>query len=70
MIQGDLDYIPLQQSEEFFTALYRQNKRAQFVRYWGEDHLLASPGNIRDLWRRIYAWFDFYLKASAPSVSE
>jgi dipeptidyl aminopeptidase/acylaminoacyl peptidase len=58
IIQGDLDYVPIQQGEEFFTALYRQGKRAEFVRYWGEGHVMQSPANIRDMWTRIFAWFD------------
>lgn len=61
--QGDLDYVAMQQGEQVFTALHRQNKRAMFVRYWGEGHVLESPANIRDLWRRIYEWFDQLLKA-------
>jgi dipeptidyl aminopeptidase/acylaminoacyl peptidase len=65
IVQGDLDYISIQQGEEFFTALYRQNKRAEFIRYWGEDHLFSSPANIRDLWGRIYAWLDQFLGAGA-----
>src|SRR5262249_8732471 len=43
IIQGDLDYVPIQQGEEFFSALYELNKRAEFVRYWGESHVLDSP---------------------------
>jgi dipeptidyl aminopeptidase/acylaminoacyl peptidase len=58
IIQGDMDYVPFQQGEEFFTGLYRTNKRGAFVRYLGEDHLLQSPANVRDMWRRIFAWFD------------
>jgi dipeptidyl aminopeptidase/acylaminoacyl peptidase len=58
IIQGDLDYVAIQQGEEFFNALYRQGKRARFVRYWGEGHVLRSPANIRDMWQRIFAWFD------------
>lgn len=69
IIQGDLDFIPLQQGEEFFTALYRQNKRAEFVRYWGEDHILNSPANIKDMWRRLYAWFDQFLQTGDAAVS-
>ncbi len=61
--QGDFDYIPMQQGEEFFTSLYRQDKRATFVRYWGEDHVLESPANVRDLWQRLYAWFEQFLRA-------
>lgn len=61
IIQGDLDYVGIQQGEEFFTALYRQNKRARFVRYWGEDHVFESPANIRDMWQQIYTWLDEFL---------
>ncbi|MEM8780842.1 MAG: prolyl oligopeptidase family serine peptidase, partial [Cyanobacteria bacterium P01_G01_bin.49] len=58
IIQGDLDYVPIQQGEEFFAGLYRQGKRAEFVRYWGEGHVLSSPANIKDMWKRIFAWFE------------
>ena len=58
IIQGDLDYVAVQQGEEFFVSLYRQAKRARFVRYWGEGHVLESPANIRDMWRQIYEWLD------------
>lgn len=56
LIHGDLDFIPIQQSEEFYTALYRQDKRATFVRYQGEWHTIASRPNVLDLWQRIETW--------------
>jgi dipeptidyl aminopeptidase/acylaminoacyl peptidase len=58
IIQGDVDYVAIQQGEEFFNSLYRQGKRAEFVRYWGEGHVLESPPNIRDMWDRIFAWLN------------
>jgi dipeptidyl aminopeptidase/acylaminoacyl peptidase len=58
IVQGDLDYVAIQQGEEFFASLYRQRKRAQFVRYWGEGHTIESPANVRDLWQRIFAWLE------------
>jgi len=61
IIQGDMDYVPVQQGEEFFTALYRQGKRAAFVRYWGEGHGFDSPANIRNALNRTTAWFDEFL---------
>ncbi|HLA12939.1 MAG TPA: prolyl oligopeptidase family serine peptidase [Pyrinomonadaceae bacterium] len=64
IIQGDMDYVPMQQGEQFFNALYRQGKRAQFVRYWGEGHVLESPPNIRDMWHRTFAWLDEFLDVS------
>lgn len=60
MIYGDLDYVAMQQGEEFFNSLYRQGKRARLVRYWGEGHVLESPANIRDMWARIFEWFEMH----------
>ena len=56
LVQGDIDFIPVQQGEEFFTALYRQDKRARFVRYAGEGHTIAARANVIDLWERIEVW--------------
>jgi dipeptidyl aminopeptidase/acylaminoacyl peptidase len=64
--QGDMDYVPIQQSEELFTAMYRLGKKAKFVRYWGEGHVLSSPANIRDLSHQVSDWFDQHLKSAKP----
>ncbi|MBL8267555.1 MAG: S9 family peptidase [Steroidobacter sp.] len=58
IVQGDLDFVPIQQGEEMFMSLYRLGRQAQFARYWGEGHELRSPANIRDMWSRMVAWFD------------
>ncbi len=59
LVQGDMDdVVPIEQAEEFFRGLYRQGKRADFLRYWGEGHNFNNPANIRDLWHRMLAWFD------------
>lgn len=63
IIQGDMDYVPMQQGEEFFAGLYRHGKRAAFVRYLGEGHVVQGPANVRDMWHRILAWFDEFLDA-------
>ena len=70
IIQGDLDYVAIQQGEEFFTSLYRQGKRAKFVRYWGEGHVLESPANIRDMWKNIFIWFDTFSPVSTSEKRE
>lgn len=56
LMHGELDFIPVGQAELLFSALWRQNKDVQLVTYWGEHHLLASPGNIRDAHARIIEW--------------
>jgi dipeptidyl aminopeptidase/acylaminoacyl peptidase len=48
IIQGDLDFVPIQQGEEMFSALHRLGKPVVFVRYWGEGHLNAGPANVAD----------------------
>jgi len=55
---GDADAISLQQGEELFSALHRQGKDAELLSYWGEDHVLASPANVRDFHERMFDWFD------------
>jgi dipeptidyl aminopeptidase/acylaminoacyl peptidase len=57
MIHGDLDFVPLAQSEEMFSALYRLHKDAVLVTLWGEGHEAVSPANIR----RMYAWILWWL---------
>jgi dipeptidyl aminopeptidase/acylaminoacyl peptidase len=61
IVQGDMDWVSVTQGEEFFTALYRQGKRARFIRYWGEGHVLQSPANVRNYWYQAYAWLDEFL---------
>jgi dipeptidyl aminopeptidase/acylaminoacyl peptidase len=56
LIHGELDFIPIQQAEEFFTALFRQDKRATLLRYAGENHTIAGRANVLDMWRRLEAW--------------
>lgn len=68
IVYGDMDYVAMQQGEEFFTSLYRQGKRASFVRYWGEGHVLESPANIRDMWQRIFAWLEQFPRATTGGV--
>ncbi len=61
LLHGDQDPIPLPQAEMMFSALYRQNKDAVLVTYWGEGHFVCSPGNVRDLYARAFAWLDDHL---------
>lgn len=61
LIHGDLDAVPMPQAEEYFTALTRLNKDAVFVRYFGEDHVFNSPANIRDMWSRIFEWYELHI---------
>lgn len=70
IMQGDMDSCHIQNAEEFFVSLYRQGKRAEFVRYWGENHVLAHPENIRDMWMRISSWLDDTLDITREEQGE
>jgi dipeptidyl aminopeptidase/acylaminoacyl peptidase len=67
LIQGDQDEVSLGQAQAMFSALYRQGKDAVLLTYWGESHVVNSPGNVRDLYARVLAWLDETL---APSAAE
>lgn len=61
LVHGDYDFVNAGEAEQMFNALHRQGKDAIFLRYWGEGHVLRGPANIRDMWARIFAWFDDHL---------
>jgi dipeptidyl aminopeptidase/acylaminoacyl peptidase len=56
LVHGEIDFIPIQQAEEVFTALYRQDKRVRLVRYAGEEHTITARANVLDLWRQFDTW--------------
>ncbi len=69
LLQGDQDIASLTQAQELFSALYRQNKDAMLVSYWGEGHVVESPANLRDLYTRVFTWLDRTLRSPAPANS-
>ncbi len=66
ILASDRDFTPLQQSEQLFSGLYRQGKAAELISYWGENHVLMSPANVRDAYARVFAWFDRHFETSRP----
>jgi dipeptidyl aminopeptidase/acylaminoacyl peptidase len=69
LVHGDQDTFPLGQAEEMFSSLLRQDKDAVLVTYWGEGHVVRSPGNLRDLYVRGFAWLDRYLLSDPVSAT-
>lgn len=52
LIMGDLDGDP-PQALTLFGALFRQDKDAMLLTYHGEGHVVLTPGNIADEYRRV-----------------
>jgi dipeptidyl aminopeptidase/acylaminoacyl peptidase len=61
LVHGAIDQIPLAQSEAMYSALFRQEKDAILVTYWGALHGLTSPGDVRDLYARTFEFLDQHL---------
>ena len=69
LIHGDLDFVNVNEAEQLFAALHRDGKDVQLVRYWGEGHVYTSPGNIIDMWNRIFEFLDQNLQ-SEPAAQK
>ncbi len=71
LIHSELDLrCPMEQAEEFFTALKKLGKTAVLVRFPNENHDLSRSGGPRHRVERLEymaAWFDRYL---APEASQ
>ncbi|PVM92767.1 prolyl oligopeptidase family serine peptidase [Caulobacter endophyticus] len=57
MLFGDNDF-GVMQALGMFSALAREGKDVQLVVYRGEQHAPISPGNIRDTYRRAFAFLE------------
>jgi len=69
LVSGDMDYAaPMEQSEEFFTALDRAGKSVRFIRYPGEAHGNASAANLIDLFTQMTNWFDAWFAQGAQTT--
>ena len=63
LIESDLDTARM---GSLFGALYRLDREAALLTYFGEGHTYASPGNLRDLHDRILDWLARYLGPPTP----
>jgi dipeptidyl aminopeptidase/acylaminoacyl peptidase len=67
IVYGEVDGLHPGQAEELFSALFRQNKDALLLTYWGESHVFGSPGNLRDFYARGLAFLEAHLAHRDPS---
>ncbi|MBI1196737.1 MAG: prolyl oligopeptidase family serine peptidase [Phenylobacterium sp.] len=67
LIHGAQDGLPLAQSEAMYSALYRQGKDALLLVYWAAMHAPVSPGDVRDVYARTFAFLDDQLGPTLTS---
>lgn len=59
---GEEDHrVPIEQAEEYYTALKKMGKEVEFVRYPREGHGIREPNHVIDLVGRQLEWFDSHL---------
>lgn len=69
MMHNDDDgAVPWQQGIEFYMALKRLNKPVWLLNYNGEKHGLTQRKNRKDFAKRLYQYFDHYLKDEPAPV--
>jgi dipeptidyl aminopeptidase/acylaminoacyl peptidase len=67
IIEGDQDFLGVEQGREMFAELYRLDKDALFTTFYGEGHGIASPPNIKAYQRLAYRFLDDAFARTAPS---
>ncbi|MGH2402857.1 MAG: S9 family peptidase [bacterium] len=74
IIANEADHrCPIEQSEQFYMALRKLGKEAEFLRFLDSSHQMSSNGRPKprvERLRRLVAWFDRYLQpAAVPAAS-
>ncbi len=60
LIEGEFDVMP-RSMEEVYSVLHGRGVPVEMAYYWGEGHVIASPGNVRDCWERIETFLGSHL---------
>ncbi len=70
LLHGEVDYrCPIEQSEQFFVALKRQDKTVEFVRFPGGAHNFRKTGHPQlrqEYYQRMIDWFERFFAAPPP----
>jgi dipeptidyl aminopeptidase/acylaminoacyl peptidase len=61
LVEGEFDAAP-REMEEVYSILFGSGVPVELANYWGESHVFASPGNIRDSWIRTESFFKKHLR--------
>lgn len=54
-------------SDQVWVGLQRLGKEATYLRYGGEEHVLAKAANLVDYWKRVIAFLDEKVKNAKPA---
>lgn len=57
LLQGEIDNCP-SCVEATYSLLHSRGVPVELAFYWNEEHVLESPGNLRDAFERTLRWFE------------
>jgi dipeptidyl aminopeptidase/acylaminoacyl peptidase len=60
LLEGEFDHSP-REMEAVYTILSGHGVPVELAYYWGEGHVINSPGNLRDVWQRTESFFGKYM---------
>lgn len=66
LLVGEYDAAP-RPMEQVYSVLHGKGVPVELAYYWGEGHVITSPGNLHDLWIRSERFFRRYLQATERS---
>ena len=67
---GERDFnVPVQGSQQMYQALRSLGVDTQLIIYPNENHGIQRPSYVRDRYERYLAWYEKYVKKSAPPAN-
>lgn len=61
LLEGEFDFAP-RSMERVYSILHARGVPVEMAQYWGESHVIESPGNLFDTWTRSERFFRRYLR--------
>lgn len=62
LLVGEFDFGGPRPMEQVYSILRGQGVPVEMAQYWGEPHVISSPGNLHDMWLRSEAFFRQHLR--------
>ena len=62
LLVGEFDFATARPMERVYSILRGRGVPVELAQYWGEAHVITSPGNLLDTWIRTEDFFKKYLR--------
>jgi dipeptidyl aminopeptidase/acylaminoacyl peptidase len=62
LLEGEFDFASSRPMERVYSTLRGEGVPVEMAQYWGEPHVITSPGNVLDSWTRTERFFRRFLR--------